>query len=131
MKCSYPQWRANTCGLRLSNWPFDQQRFFASCGGAPDWRSPHRNAGKARAQPLVRSLPPGDRAPSMFWQTECQLFGAQALLNLMSNANKFTDCGTITIDAQKGQKNDRDWITVAVTDTGIGMTPEQMAKLFQ
>jgi signal transduction histidine kinase len=31
----------------------------------------------------------------------------------------------------QGQKNDRDWITVAVTDTGIGMTPEQMGKLFQ
>ena len=55
----------------------------------------------------------------------------QALLNLMSNANKFTDNGTITIDARQGQEDDRDWITVAVTDTGIGMTPEQMGKLFQ
>ena len=27
--------------------------------------------------------------------------------------------------------NDRDWITLAVTDTGIGMTPAQMGKLFQ
>ena len=35
----------------------------------------------------------------------------QALLNLMSNANKFTDHGTITIDAQQGQENGRDWIT--------------------
>ena len=49
----------------------------------------------------------------------------------MSNANKFTDNGTITIDARQGQEDDRDWITVAVTDTGIGMTPEQMGKLFQ
>ena len=55
----------------------------------------------------------------------------QALLNLMSNANKFTDHGTITIDAQQGQEHGGDWITLAVTDTGIGMTPEQMAKLFQ
>ena len=55
----------------------------------------------------------------------------QALLNLMSNANKFTDRGTITIDAGQGQENGRNWITLAVTDTGIGMTAEQMGKLFQ
>jgi signal transduction histidine kinase len=55
----------------------------------------------------------------------------QALLNLMSNANKFTDRGTITIDARQKHENDCDWITLAVTDTGVGMTPEQMGKLFQ
>ena len=55
----------------------------------------------------------------------------QALLNLMSNANKFTERGTITINARERQENGRDWITLAVTDTGIGMTPEQMGKLFQ
>jgi len=55
----------------------------------------------------------------------------QALLNLMSNANKFTEKGTITIAARQGQENGRDWITIAVADTGIGMTPEQMGKLFQ
>ena len=55
----------------------------------------------------------------------------QALLNLMSNANKFTDHGTITIDARQRQEGSRDWVTIAVGDTGIGMTPEQMGKLFQ
>jgi hypothetical protein len=50
---------------------------------------------------------------------------------LASNANKFTEKGTITIAAHQGQENGRDWITLAVTDTGIGMTPEQMGKLFQ
>jgi signal transduction histidine kinase len=55
----------------------------------------------------------------------------QALLNLMSNANKFTERGAISIDARDGQENGRDWITISVTDTGIGMTPEQMGKLFQ
>jgi signal transduction histidine kinase len=55
----------------------------------------------------------------------------QSLLNLASNANKFTEQGTITIAAHQGQDNGRDWITLAVTDTGIGMTPEQMSKLFQ
>ena len=55
----------------------------------------------------------------------------QALLNLMSNANKFSEKGTITIAAYQGQENGREWITIAVADTGIGMTAEQMGKLFQ
>jgi signal transduction histidine kinase len=55
----------------------------------------------------------------------------QALLNLMSNANKFTERGTISIDAWQGQENGRQWVTIAVADTGIGMAPEQMGKLFQ
>ena len=55
----------------------------------------------------------------------------QALLNLMSNANKFTERGSITINARHGQENGGDWNTLAVADTGIGMTPEQMGKLFQ
>ena len=55
----------------------------------------------------------------------------QALLNLASNANKFTEKGTVTIAAHQGQENGRDWITLSVADTGIGMTPEQMDKLFQ
>jgi GAF domain-containing protein len=53
----------------------------------------------------------------------------QGLLNLMSNANKFTERGTITVNARQAQ--DRDWVTIAVSDTGIGMTMEQMGKLFQ
>ena len=55
----------------------------------------------------------------------------QALLNLASNANKFTEKGTVTIAAQPQRNDGRDWITIAVADTGIGMTPEQMGKLFQ
>jgi signal transduction histidine kinase len=55
----------------------------------------------------------------------------QSLLNLASNANKFTEKGTITIAAHQGQENGRDWIGLAVKDTGIGMTPDQMSKLFQ
>jgi two-component system, NtrC family, sensor kinase len=55
----------------------------------------------------------------------------QALLNLMSNANKFTEHGTITVDARHAQENGHDWVTISVADTGIGMTPEQMGKLFQ
>jgi signal transduction histidine kinase len=55
----------------------------------------------------------------------------QALLNLMSNANKFTNKGTIAIHARQQTENGDDWITIGVADTGIGMTPEQIARLFQ
>ena len=55
----------------------------------------------------------------------------QALLNLASNANKFTEQGTVTIAAQPQGLDGREWITIAVTDTGIGMTEEQMGRLFQ
>ena len=55
----------------------------------------------------------------------------QALLNLVSNANKFTNKGTVTIEARRLAEDGRDWIAIAVTDTGIGMTEEQMGKLFQ
>jgi signal transduction histidine kinase len=53
----------------------------------------------------------------------------QALLNLLSNANKFTERGTISVDAR--QEDGRDCVTIEVADTGIGMTPEQVGKLFQ
>ena len=52
----------------------------------------------------------------------------QSLLNLTSNANKFTENGTITIAARQGQENGRDWITLAVSDTGIGMTASRWAS---
>src|SRR5262249_31100320 len=55
----------------------------------------------------------------------------QALVNLMSNANKFTERGPLPGHAWKGQENGRDCITIAVADTGIGMTPDQMSKLFR
>src|SRR5262249_9798332 len=55
----------------------------------------------------------------------------QTLLNLASNANKFTEKGTVTIAAQPQRLDGGDGITIAVTDTGIGMTPEQIGKLFQ
>src|SRR5262249_37535987 len=55
----------------------------------------------------------------------------QSLLNLASNANKFTEKGTVTIAAKLEQLNGRDWIMVAITDTGIGITAEQVSKVFQ
>jgi signal transduction histidine kinase len=54
----------------------------------------------------------------------------QILLNLLSNACKFTKEGEVRLRARR-VANGRDWIEIAVADTGIGMTPEQQAKLFE
>jgi signal transduction histidine kinase len=54
----------------------------------------------------------------------------QILLNLLSNACKFTKEGEVKIRARR-VRNGRDWIEMAVADSGIGMTPDQQAKLFR
>jgi signal transduction histidine kinase/CheY-like chemotaxis protein len=55
----------------------------------------------------------------------------QNLFNLLSNACKFTQGGTITLEVSCAVVDGRDWVTFRVSDTGIGMTAEQIAKLFQ
>jgi signal transduction histidine kinase/HAMP domain-containing protein len=55
----------------------------------------------------------------------------QSLFNLLSNAAKFAEQGTITLDVARETVGGADWVTFSVSDTGIGMTPEQMGKLFQ
>jgi len=54
----------------------------------------------------------------------------QILLNLLSNACKFTKEGEVALRVRK-VADGRDWIELAVADSGIGMTAEQQAKLFQ
>jgi signal transduction histidine kinase len=56
----------------------------------------------------------------------------QVLLNLLSNASKFTENGTVMVEAFTEHRSDfTSWMTFRVTDTGIGMTPAQVGKLFQ
>jgi len=54
----------------------------------------------------------------------------QILLNLLSNACKFTKEGEVELRVRK-VADGRDWVELAVADSGIGMTAEQQAKLFQ
>ena len=53
----------------------------------------------------------------------------QILLNLLSNACKFTKEGEVKLRARR-LVDGRDWIEIAVADTGISLTPEQQAKFF-
>jgi adenylate cyclase len=54
----------------------------------------------------------------------------QILLNLLSNACKFTKEGEVALRGCRAS-NGGEWIELSVSDTGIGMTPEQQAKLFE
>jgi len=55
----------------------------------------------------------------------------QVLFNLLSNAAKFAENGTITLTVEREYVGMQDWIAIRVSDTGIGMTEEQCSKLFQ
>lgn len=55
----------------------------------------------------------------------------QICLNLLSNACKFTDKGIVTLSAGTETRSGVPWVVVRVSDTGIGMTREQLDRLFQ
>jgi signal transduction histidine kinase/ActR/RegA family two-component response regulator len=55
----------------------------------------------------------------------------QILFNLLSNACKFTDHGTVTVDVEQIKVDARDWIQFRVSDTGIGISEKQKENLFQ
>ncbi|MES2572446.1 MAG: response regulator, partial [Verrucomicrobiota bacterium] len=55
----------------------------------------------------------------------------QGLYNLLSNAVKFTQAGTITVNADRQLMDGSEWIVVRVADTGIGLSSEEIVKLFR
>lgn len=55
----------------------------------------------------------------------------QILINLLGNASKFTEEGNISFEIYREARSDGDGFSFSVADTGIGMTPEQVDKLFQ
>ena len=55
----------------------------------------------------------------------------QAILNLLSNAGKFTKKGRVTLRITREKGDAEDWIRIAVSDTGIGISPDNLQNLFQ
>ena len=55
----------------------------------------------------------------------------QILFNLISNGIKFSEHGEVTIDCQRAMVDDKEHVIIKVTDTGIGMSPEDLEKLFE
>ncbi|KQT50721.1 hypothetical protein ASG43_05420 [Aureimonas sp. Leaf454] len=55
----------------------------------------------------------------------------QCLINLLSNASKFTEDGVVTLRADRSSDGARDWLSFEVEDTGIGMSHEQIERLFE
>lgn len=55
----------------------------------------------------------------------------QILLNLLSNAAKFTRDGTVRLAAESEQRDGRDWVVFKISDTGIGMTAAQQERVFE
>jgi Amt family ammonium transporter len=55
----------------------------------------------------------------------------QTLFNLLSNAAKFTERGTISLTVEREHGPDGDWVTFAISDTAIGLTEEQLGRLFE
>lgn len=55
----------------------------------------------------------------------------QCLFNILSNACKFTENGTVTVDVLRESADEAEWINFKITDTGIGMTEEQVNKVFE
>ncbi|MDF3812982.1 MULTISPECIES: ATP-binding protein [Rhodopseudomonas] len=55
----------------------------------------------------------------------------QAALNLLSNAAKFTEAGTITLSVRRQKSLGADWVEIAVRDTGIGISESELPRLFK
>ena len=55
----------------------------------------------------------------------------QVLLNLVSNACKFTKDGRVDLTVSLAEEGGQRWLEIAVSDTGIGIAPEQIASIFQ
>jgi signal transduction histidine kinase/DNA-binding response OmpR family regulator len=72
-----------------------------------------------------------ERATNLGGMRADQVKVRQALYNLVSNAAKFTHDGSITLNAEREMMDDAEWIVFRVTDTGIGLSPEKIVKLFQ
>jgi signal transduction histidine kinase len=69
-------------------------------------------------------------AEPIVWQTDRRAL-SQILINLMNNAIKFTDHGEVRLTLRQYTNHGQRFVEMSVTDTGIGISPEDQAQLFQ
>lgn len=69
--------------------------------------------------------------PDLGNMTSDQTKVRQTLLNLLSNASKFTEKGTIRVEVNRRRAGVDEWIDLSVSDTGVGMTEEQLSRVFE
>ena len=85
-------------------------------------------------QPLIRknanALQVGDLAGLGAMHSDVTKL-RQTLFNLLSNASKFTERGTIHLDVARETVEGDEWLCFTVTDSGIGMTPAQLDRIFE
>ncbi|MEW8303204.1 MAG: ATP-binding protein, partial [Candidatus Thiodiazotropha sp.] len=85
---------------------------------------------KAMEKGLTLSTSVGDNIPAMLYGDPAKL--RQVLINLVGNAIKFTDTGSVSVKLEmEDQTEQRLILKITVSDTGIGITPEQKSMLFQ
>lgn len=81
-----------------------------------------REKGLAMEFSIAHDVPP--------WVEGDRLRVAQCLRQLVSNAIKFTSTGHVALTVGCVQRDNREWLRLEVTDTGVGIEPEDMARLF-
>ena len=83
---------------------------------------------RAEAMGLELRIELGESLPEAILGDDTRLI--QVLNNLLSNAVKFTTKGSVTVRAQATLADGAGWLQLSVLDSGIGMGPDQMARLF-
>jgi signal transduction histidine kinase len=89
---------------------------------------------KSMIQPLIAknaNVLVVEGAPDLGAMRSDQTKLRQNLFNLLSNAAKFTQEGTIRLAARRLSRDGEDWLEFKVSDTGIGMSKEQLSRLFE
>jgi len=109
--------------LNIEKIPFDLEEVFENVANL--------NAGKAQDKGLEYSIRISKDVP--FYLIGDPLRIGQIITNYCSNAIKFTEKGDVNVAVDLGEKlaNGRLMLNFSVKDTGIGLTPEQQAKMFQ
>lgn len=69
------------------------------------------------------------KVTDVFAKVDKVLF-SQALNNLINNAIKYTNIGSVTVELDTVKKNGKDWVSVSVKDTGIGISPKNISMIY-